>query len=65
MPDEAEIAARFEGGKADSKLQPLRFDAGRAQIWLNGNSLFAGVKMLFGSDPKKAYKGKVAEVRLG
>jgi general stress protein 26 len=59
------VAAWYEEGKDDPKLQLLRFDPGSAQIWLNENSLFAGVKMLLGSDPKKDYKDKVAEVELG
>lgn len=58
------IAAWYEGGKDDPKLLLLRFDPGKAQIWLNENSLFAGVKLLLGSDPKQDYKDKVAEVRL-
>ena len=58
------IAAWFEGGKDDPKLALLRFDAEKAEIWLNENSLFAGVKMLLGADPKQDYKDKVAEVSL-
>ena len=58
------IAAWFEGGKEDPKLQLIRLDAESAEIWLNENSLFAGVKMLLGSDPKEDYKDKVAEVSL-
>ena len=58
------IAAWFEGGKDDPKLQLLRFDPGKAQIWLNENSLFAGVKLLLGADPKQDYQDKVAEVDL-
>jgi general stress protein 26 len=58
------VAAWYEGGKDDPKLQLIRFDPDRAQIWLNENSLFAGVKLLLGSDPKKDYKDKVADVRL-
>ena len=58
------VAAWFEGGKNDPKLQLLRLDPERAQIWLNENSLFAGVKLLLGRDPKKEYKDKVAEVEL-
>ena len=58
------VAAWFEGGKTDPKLQLLRFDLDRAQIWLNENNLLAGVKMLLGSDPKKDYADKTAEVRL-
>ncbi len=59
------IAAWFEGGKDDPKLQLIRLDAESAQIWLNENSLFAGMKLLFGADPKEEYKDKVAEVSLG
>ena len=58
------VAAWFEGGKNDPKLQLLRLDPEHAQIWLNENSLFAGVKLLLGRDPKKEYKDKVAEVEL-
>lgn len=58
------VAAWFEGGKDDPKLQLLRFEPGKAQIWLNENSLFAGVKMLLGSDPKKDFADKTAQVRL-
>ena len=58
------VAAWFEGGKTDPKLLLLRFDLERAQIWLNENNLLAGVKMLLGSDPKKDYADKTAEVRL-
>lgn len=58
------VAAWFEGGKTDPKLQLLRFDSENAHIWLNENSMFAGVRMLLGRDPKKDYKDKTAEVRL-
>ncbi|KRA20864.1 MULTISPECIES: pyridoxamine 5'-phosphate oxidase family protein [unclassified Lysobacter] len=58
------IAAWFEGGKDDPKLALLRFDATEAEVWLNENSLLAGVKMLLGIDPKKDYEDKVGEVRL-
>lgn len=58
------VAAWFEGGKDDPRLQLLRLDTERAQIWLNENSLFAGVKLLLGADPKKDYQDKVAEVSL-
>lgn len=56
--------AAWYNGKNDPKLRLLRFEPGDAQIWLNENSLFAGVKMMLGVDPKKDYKDKVAEVRL-
>jgi general stress protein 26 len=58
------VAAWFEGGKDDPKLRLLRLDPERAQIWLNENNLFAGVKLLLGRDPKEEYKDKVAEVEL-
>ena len=58
------VAAWYEGGKDDPNLQLLRLNPGRAQIWLNANSVFAGVKLLLGRDPKKEYAGRVAEVEL-
>ena len=58
------VAAWYEGGKDDPKLQLIRFDPEHAHIWLNENSLFAGMKLLLGSDPKKDYADKVADVPL-
>jgi general stress protein 26 len=58
------VAAWFEGGKDDPKLALLRLDAERAEIWVDASSLVAGIKMLFGADPKEDYKDKVAEVTL-
>jgi len=58
------VAAWFEGGKTDPKVQLIRLEPERAQIWLNESSLLAGVKILLGRDPKADYKDKVAEVRL-
>jgi general stress protein 26 len=58
------VAAWYEGGKTDPKLTLIRLDAETAEIWLNGSSIVAGVKMLFGVDPKQDYKDKVAEVSL-
>lgn len=58
------VAAWFKGGKDDPELQLLRFEPSRAHIWLNENSLFAGVKLMLGSDPKKDYQDKAGEVRL-
>jgi general stress protein 26 len=58
------IAAWFEGGKDDPKLALLRLDAERGEIWLNESSLFAGLKMLLGRNPREDYKDKVAEVTL-
>lgn len=60
------IAAWFEEGKDDPKLALLRFEPGQSEIWLNENSLIAGVKMLLGAgDPKEDYQDKVAKVSLG
>ncbi|WP_184408203.1 pyridoxamine 5'-phosphate oxidase family protein [Xanthomonas sp. 3075] len=58
------VAAWYEGGKDDPKLALLRLDTDHAQIWLNGSSLLAGIKVLFGVDPKKDYQDKVADVPL-
>lgn len=58
------VAAWYPEGKSDPNLQLLRLDPQRGQIWLKENNVFAAVKMLVGRDPKKDYKGKVAEVRL-
>ena len=56
------VAAWFQGGKNDPKLALLRFDAERAEIWLDDSSILAGIKLLLGTDPKEEYKDKVAEV---
>lgn len=58
------VAAWYPGGRDDPKLQLLRFDPDRAQVWLNENSLFTGIRMMLGRDPKKEYGDKVAEVEL-
>ncbi len=58
------VAAWYEGGKDDPKLRLLRFEPEYAQVWLNEHSLFAGIKLLLGRDPKKDYRDKVADVRL-
>lgn len=57
------IAAWFDG-KDDPKLVLLRMDASHAEIWLNENNLLAGIKLLFGGDPKKDYADKQADVDL-
>ena len=59
------IAAWFEGGKDDPKLALLRLDAETAEVWLDEKSLFAGIRMMFGADPKEDYRDKVANVNLG
>ena len=58
------VAAWYEGGKDDPKLALLRFDPARAEIWRNGSSLLAGLKLLFGGDPQDDFKDKVAKVSL-
>jgi general stress protein 26 len=59
------VAAWFAGGKDDPRLQLIRFEPERAQVWLNEHSLLAGTKLLLGRDPKAEYRDKVGEVRLG
>ena len=58
------IAAWYEGGKTDPKLRLLRLDLDHAHVWLNENSLFAGLNMLLGNDPKKEYADKSADIAL-
>jgi general stress protein 26 len=58
------IAAWYEQGKDDPKLVLLRLDPESAEIWENGSSIVAGIKMMFGSDPKQDYKDKVAKVSM-
>ena len=42
----------------------MRFDPKDAEIWLDGSSLLAGLKVMFGSDPKEEYAGNAAKVSL-
>lgn len=58
------VAAWYQGGKDDPKLQLVRFEPHKAQIWLNENNMLAAVKLLLGRDPKNDYADKVAEIRL-
>ena len=58
------VAVWYEGGKDDPKLVLLRLDAQEAEIWLDGSSVVAGIKMLLGADPKKDYQKNVAKVAL-
>ena len=58
------VAAWYEGGKTDPKLALLRFDLKEAQVWVDGSSIMAGIKMLLGIDPKESYKDNVAELKL-
>lgn len=57
------VGAWYEG-KDDPKLRLLRLDAEDAEVWADASSLLAGVKMLFGSDPKKDFQDKVGQVDL-
>lgn len=58
------VAAWYQGGKDDPKLALLRLDADHAEIWADASNLIAGIKALFGADPKEDYKDKVAKVAL-
>ena len=58
------IAAWYKGGMDDPKLALLRFDPARAEIWRDGSSLLAGLKLMFGSDPQADAKDNVAKVTL-
>ncbi|SFJ30819.1 pyridoxamine 5'-phosphate oxidase family protein [Jannaschia pohangensis] len=58
------VAAWYEGGKTDPNLCLVRMDAREAQVWENGSSLVAGIKMLMGSDPKQDFEDKTATVSL-
>jgi general stress protein 26 len=58
------VAAWYEGGKDDPNLALLRFDPTTAEIWRSGSGLLAGLKLLFGSDPKPDFKDHVAKVSL-
>ena len=57
------VAAWYEG-KEDPKIRLLRLDAEDAEVWMDANSMLAGVKMLLGIDPKKDYRDKVGDVDL-
>lgn len=58
------VAAWYPGGKDDPNLVLLKMEIGDAKVWLSGNSLVAGIKMLLGMDPKKSYSDKVAKLNL-
>lgn len=58
------VAAWYKGGKDDPNLQLLRFNAEKLQIWLNENSVFAGIRMLLGSDLRKDHADKTAQVTI-
>ena len=42
----------------------LRFDPAEAEIWTDGSSLLAGLKLLLGADPKALRADSVAKVAL-
>jgi len=58
------VAAWYEGGRSDPNIVLLRLDPEQAEIWENASSLLAGIKMMFGADPKADYRDKVARVDL-
>jgi len=58
------VAAWYEHGKDDPNLALLRLDAETAEIWESGSNLLAGIKALFGADPKQYFKKNVAQVSL-
>jgi general stress protein 26 len=58
------VAAWYEG-KDDPKLALLRLNPDRGEVWLDASSVLAGIKMLFGADPKKDYRDNTAKVDLG
>ena len=57
------IAAWYKG-KDDPKLILLRLDTERAEIWEDASSFVAGIKTIFGGEPRKDYRDKVANVSL-
>jgi general stress protein 26 len=59
------VAAWYEGGKDDPNLTLLKFEPTTGEIWEDASSLRAGVELLFGIDPKVAFKDSVARVNLG
>jgi|SRR4051794_37257463 general stress protein 26 len=58
------VAAWYEGGRNDPNIALLRLDPDQAEIWENASSLLAGIKLMFGADPKKEYRDKMARVDL-
>jgi general stress protein 26 len=58
------IAAWFNG-KDDPKLRLLRMDAADVHVWLNENSMLAGIKLMLGQDPKESYRDKVGDIDPG
>lgn len=56
--------AAWYTGKDDPMLALQRLDAEKAEIWLAGSSLIAGIKMMLGYDPKRDYAQNVITVAL-
>jgi len=53
-----------EGYKTLAENAKVQFEPEQGQVWLNEHSLFAGVKLLLGRDPKAEYQDKVGTVRM-
>lgn len=58
------VAAWFKGGRNDPALQLLRFEPERLQAWLADGGLMAGIKQLFGADPKQDAAAKTADLAV-
>ncbi len=58
------VATWYKGGKEDPTLVLLRFDPASAEIWRDGSSLLAGLKLLLGGDPQADFRDDVAKVSL-
>ena len=59
-----EVEAWYPGGRNDPNLLMLRFDLGKAEIWLADMSLKGIFRMMLGRSIKDEEKGKHAEVAL-
>lgn len=60
----AHVAAWYKGGRTDPNLALLRLDPDQGQVWADASSLFAGIRMMLGADPKKEARDDVAKVDL-
>jgi general stress protein 26 len=58
------VAAWYEGGKDDPDLVLLRFDPASAEVWLDGSSILAGLKVLLGRKPQQEYSENIAKIAL-
>ncbi|WP_336959996.1 pyridoxamine 5'-phosphate oxidase family protein [Sphingobium aquiterrae] len=59
-----DVAAWYQGGRTDPNLLMLRFDLGRAEIWLTDLSVKGVFRMLFGGKIADEMKNKHVEVAL-